>query len=161
SKTLGKLSPGKLPGLKGLPSRPKTALPPRGLQPPKGLTNAPAVRPAPPSTALGAPKGASALPPSSVGKLPPATGLRNAPAGGFQKANIPTGPRRFNGDTAGIGSRSVRKADVAAPAAKPGAWKQKAIAGGIGVFLVMQFAPDIIISQIDFSTDEEKAAAGN
>lgn len=163
-KGLKKLGPGKLPGFKGLPARPKAALPPRGLQPPKGLANAPSVRPTPPSTVLRAPKGASALPPSSAGKLPPATGLRNASGGGFQRANIPTGPRRFDGNTVGIGSRSVRKADVAdvlAPATKPGAWKQKAIAGGIGVFLVMQFAPDIIISQIDFSTDEEKAAAGN
>lgn len=164
-KAIRKLNPGKLPSFKGVPSRPKVALPPRGLQPPKGLSNAPSVRAAPPSSALKAPSRAAALPPSTATRLPPANGLRNAPGGGFQRGTVPTGPRRFDGDTVGIGSKSVRKANTAdnvpASVAKPGAWKQKAITGGIGVFLVLQFAPDIIISQIDFSTEEENAAAGN
>lgn len=164
-KAARKLNPGRLPGFKGLPSRPKVSPPPRGLQPPKGLSNAPAVRAAPPSSVPRPPRAASALPPSTAGKLPPATGLRNAPGGGFRQATVPTTPRRFNGDTVGIGNRSVRKANpagnVADPAAKPSSWKAKALTGGIGVFIVLQFAPDIIVSQIDFSTDEENAAAGN
>ncbi|MFK8035222.1 MAG: hypothetical protein AB8B94_13865 [Hyphomicrobiales bacterium] len=165
-KAIGKLNPGRVPGFKGLPSRPKVSPPPRGLQPPRGLSNAPTVRAAPPSAAPRPPRAASALPPSTVGKLPPATGLRNAPGGGgFRQATVPTTPRRFDGNTVGIGNRSIRKANptdnVVDSAAKPSSWKAKAITGGIGVFILLQFAPDIIVSQIDFSTDEETAAAGN
>lgn len=149
-KTLRKLVPGKLPGFKGLPSRPKTApLPPARIKSPNGIPKAPSP--------------ASALPPTAAGNLPPANGLRNG--GRFQRANVPTTPRRFDGNTVGIGNRSVRKANptdnIADAAAKPSSWKAKAITGGIGVFILFQFAPDIIVSQIDFSTDEETAAAGN
>lgn len=162
-KVIRKGLPGSVPGgLKALPSRPKAGLPPRGLQRPKGLSNAPAVRAGPPAAPVRAPRAANALPPRSAGKLPPATGVSRGANQGFVRANVPSGPRRFDGDTVGIGNRAVRKATAAdnipTAAAKPSAWKKKALLGGIGVFIVLQFAPDLVISQIDFSTDEEKAA---